>query len=479
MRDYILFYLNGERLELRGSLVFDSLSNFLRRERSLTGTKVVCAEGDCGACTVALGKFDGQQMQYRSVNSCIARMFQLDGASIVTVEGLHEEGKPSHVAQVFAENHGAQCGFCTPGFVCSMSLMFETKTSPTEQDVKNACTGNLCRCTGYRSIIDAGMKIEPIQVTRISQRYSDKTMLDDFQKHKGIEASIVADSREYYRPNTFASALDYLAKKPKARIYGTGTDLGVLINKHVLSLESVLDIQHISEAKQVSQSDDHIVIGASVSLDDLEKTLEASHDELSRFYRVFASPQIKHLATLAGNIANASPIGDSMPPLMVLGAEVCIGSSKKESWLPLDDFYLSYRKTKLQQGELIKKVRIPKRAPENFKVYKIAKRKDLDISTVSAAFDMEVHDGKIKDLKVALGGVADKPIRLKNVEDKSKGRPFNGASIDDIKTWIQQEIQPLDDHRGSAWYRKILAGNLFDKYVADIASIGGSGNESN
>ena len=468
MRDYILVYINGERHELRGEQAFMPLSSFLRNQLRLTGTKVVCAEGDCGACTVALGRMNGGKLKYQSVNSCIARMFQLDCSSIVSVEGLHEDGKAGHVAQVFAENHGAQCGFCTPGFVCSMALMFETKTAPTAQDVKNACTGNLCRCTGYKSIIEAGLKMEPAKVQRISSRYNSQAMITDIKDHHLSDAKLIHNDSTFFRPSNLADALSFLDKHADCRIYGAGTDLGVLHNKKKLSLSKIMDVQHIPELKEISETAHHIEFGAAVTLHRLEEVLEKQNQNLSQFYRVFASPQIKHLATLAGNIANASPIGDSMPPLMILGAELCVTDLEGDHWLPISEFFLAYRKTKLKQGQIIKTIRLPKSAPENFRVYKLAKRKDLDISTVSAAFALKLKDKKIESLSIALGGVAEKPIRLPAIEAKVQGKTLDSQTIKEIKDDLATEINPLDDHRGSAWYRKTLVTNLFDKYVSDI-----------
>ncbi|SMF42754.1 xanthine dehydrogenase small subunit [Pseudobacteriovorax antillogorgiicola] len=474
MRDYILLYINGHRHEVRGDAVLLSLVDYIRQHKHLTGTKVVCAEGDCGSCSVLFARGaeadQAQGRRFKTLNSCIASVYHLDCHSLVTVEGLIEGGAPSHIQDIFAKNHGAQCGFCTPGFIASLSALCEAKKSLSEQDVRNACTGNLCRCTGYKSIIESGLALEASKIKPLADRYLSQQITDDLKARLSEPVQIKTQAQEYNKPKTLSDALAIKASEPQVRILGAGTDTGVWVNKKDWTFSKALDLQLIEELTAVKESDGCLHVGARVTLTKLEQASLKSIPELSRYLHIFASPQIKNVATLVGNIANGSPIGDTMPPLMVLGAELKIERQGAFRYVPLEDFYRGYKDFDLEEDEIITQVKIPIPKGDGFRVFKVSKRKDLDISTVSAAFLMERDGAMITSMKLALGGVADRPLRLRSTESTMQSKPWNQTTIDEAKVSMLKEIQPISDLRGSHVFRRVLSVNLLQKYFNELGA---------
>lgn len=476
MRDYILFYVNGQRHEVRGEAVFSTVSDYLRDDRQLTGTKVVCAEGDCGACTIlvadAVANRDADgRLRYRTINSCIAFVHHLDGCSIVTVEGMREGASLSAVQQALAENHASQCGFCTPGFVCSVTALYDDKDKICEKDVKNYCTGNLCRCTGYKAIIDGALKVDQQKLRRIKDRYHNDAMITDLTQHKLIAIGVEAGGKHYHRCLKLTDALERKAREPDIVVMAGATDLGVLSNKHRLKRTKFLSLAGIADLNQLTVTPSTIEVGAGVNLSALEHLFDDEMPEFARYLHIFASPQIKHAATLVGNIANGSPIGDTMPPLLVLDARLRLqkfpGLVRE---VRLADFYKDYKVMDLGPDELITHVLIPRLLPDQhvFRVYKVSKRKDLDISTVSAAFFLSVKDQVIMEARLALGGVAPYPLRIPAMEAQLKGVSLKAAHSLGLDTQIRKQIKPISDLRGSAALRLDLAGNLVAKFFAEL-----------
>ncbi len=463
MRDYVLIYINGKRYTIIGDKAFQSLAYYLRNEASLTGTKIVCAEGDCGSCTVLrafeLDKTD--RLYYETINSCIAPIYSLDGASIVTVEGVSQDQKLSPIQRAMVEHHGSQCGFCTPGFVCSLTALFEHKDHPSEKSIKNYCTGNLCRCTGYRSIIDAAKSVDPSQVIRLKDRYHSHELWEDIKKHKKIPMQISYDGVTFYGPKSLHQALELKKKHADAILFAGGTDLGVQINKRRAHFRDIICLNGVEELQKIEEDKQAIFMGAGVRFTDFEKIIARSIPELCRFIRVFASGQIKNAATLIGNIANASPIGDSMPALLVLDSTLEIQSLKGQRKLSLKDLYNGYKTLNLDTDEIITGVHINKPKKSSvFKLYKVAKRKDLDISTVSSALYIELDRKVITKVRLAYGGVAAYPLRISQIENHLVGKSFTQKSFNQAAQMVGQVMQPLSDHRGSARYRLDLAANL-------------------
>lgn len=466
MRSSISFYLNGVKKEVKGQDVFLPLSSFLRYESRLTGTKVVCAEGDCGACTVMVAKWNPVESreQYFSINSCIAMTFSMDGANLVTVEGLSVNDQLSEVQCSMMRNFGGQCGFCTPGFVMSITNMHEHKDKPDMQNAKNYLTGNLCRCTGYAPILNAALDVDAAQHVKVKKQYPPVDMSEQMNESVLIQG----ESCEYYAPATLAEASEYKEKHSDVIVFSGSTDLGVQMNKGHLQPKRIMSLHLIKELYACEAQGTEIKIGARVTLSETQELIEEYIPSKDRFLHIFASPQIKNAATLVGNVANASPIADTTPVLMALDAEVDIYGKMGRRSVALKNFYLGYKKLDLKKDEIITHIRFKIPTPHHkIHNYKVSQRRDLDISTVNASFNFTMNGSQIESARIALGGVAATTIRLSEVENKIKGLEINKKNVDDIKQLISAAINPLSDVRGTAEYRKLLAANLFEKFAKE------------
>lgn len=459
MRDHLQFHLNGQPMRVDGDDAFLTLSDFLRRRRRLTGTKVVCAEGDCGSCSVLVGRRDPSgAFQYATVTSCIAMVFQLDGAHVVTVEGLGSADNLNPIQQAMADCHGAQCGFCTPGFVATLYQMANDGVPMNRHNTCRATVGNLCRCTGYDAILKAAEQVDVGSVAKIDDLYDPSTLgmaVDD-------DVLIETPTHRVYIPKTLAQALAYRAANPSATIVAGATDLGVLVNKRVRSLTSVLVISGLRELRDVQIDGDSLLVGSAATLTQLERAALDHLSAFGAFLSWFGSPPIKNAGTLGGNLATGSPIGDSIPALVTLGATVELESAwaPKRS-VPLGEFYTGYRTSVMGADELITAVRIPLlKANETLKLYKVSKRKDLDISSVSAAILVRRTPDVIDDARIVFGGVGPTVLRIPAAENALRGSPFTLDAFEKAATAIRAAVSPISDVRGSADYRRALAGNL-------------------
>ena len=470
-RRHIITKINNNNLEIESSDAFKNLADFLRHEYDLPGTKVVCGEGDCGACTVLLGKDIGEdgKLIYKAVNSCILPLYLLDGAHVVTVEGLKKENELSEVQQKMVDCHGSQCGYCTPGFICSLTWMTEKLKSKdeviTEKRAKNFTTGNLCRCTGYAPIIKAATSIELEKVELLKDKYHDPKYLELVKKIKR-ESLVIADKNlNIILPASLEEALLLKAVEPKLKIVAGNTDLGVMANKGRGQFFDVMSLTHVSELKKISSTKDFITVGATVTLSEFEDFVENQIDELKDLLHIFASPQIKNQGTLIGNVLNASPIGDTIPFLMVSEAIVYISSAREDPAVPLTKFYLGYKQLDLKADELVTKIKIPRlKANEKMSLFKVSMRKDLDISAVTFAGIIKVENNLIEEARVAYGGVAATVLRLRSVENFFKGKEFNKTTFDQASLMIDELISPLSDLRASKEYRKLVAKNFLKKF---------------
>jgi len=470
-RDHIKFYLNGELQVVKGADAFLTLSDYLRYKKFLTGTKVVCAEGDCGACTIlkAHPKPGAQEkVSFASINSCIGLVAQMDSSFLLTVEGLNNSEQEHPVQTCMIKSNGSQCGYCTPGFVMAMAAMFERTKDIDERITKNYLTGNLCRCTGYQPIIDASLEVAASPAAKnlfgqFSKKYLSKKVLTELRAWQKEDISIEHDNKTFYSPSSLKS---FFKKTRNFRVLGATTDLGVLNNKGRIELLSLISLQHIPELYEIKVVDGRVRVGARVTLSELRRFLEKKTQiRLAEFFDLFASPQIKNVATLAGNVANASPIADTPPFLLALNATQTLISSKGSRNCSLEDFYLSYKKTLLKPNEIIGSIEFDLPAPTDFiKFYKTSQRKDLDISTVNMALYVS-RSSKKPTVRLALGGVADKPLRLKSFEKLYKKEPNN---IDGLIQAVQSEIQPLSDLRGSQGYRRVLIENILRSFLRDV-----------
>lgn len=487
--DQIIFYLNGVRREIDGRHSFMMLAEWLRKEADLTGTKIVCAEGDCGACTVLRAfpepglELAQEAILFEAMNSCITMLAQLHGASLVTVEGVQDGQSLSPVQIAMKDCHGSQCGYCTPGFVMALSGMFERYDSVDAKTAANYLTGNLCRCTGYQPIIDASVRARADQRFSIARRYLTANSVEELALVQKKSVAIKDGDREFFAPVSLREALTITATRSNYRIVGAATDIGVQTNKGrplantLLSLHLIPELYRVDcrRGKMTRKVTGKVTIGARVTLSKLRRELTDICPEFASFLNLFASPQIKNVATLVGNLANASPIGDTLPFLLVADAEIHLASRPGgkgaivKRTVPIGDFFRGYKQLAMEPGEIITHVSfVPPVKDQLLRLYKVSQRKDLDISAVSGAFSVKVASGKISTIKLAYGGVAPTPIRLLDVERELTGRRFDQSLIDQTADLIARTLEPLSDARGTATYRRVLAANMFRRFGSEV-----------
>lgn len=473
MRDYLLVYINGHRYTVHGADCWLTLSDFLRRRLGLVGTKIVCSEGDCGSCTVLVGDPAGYHLRYRSIDSCIALMFQLDGRHIVTVEGLGKPEDLSPVQQSLVGCHASQCGFCTPGFVMSMSGLLNEARTFTEGDWRTALTGNLCRCTGYVSIFEAAKQLNDARLQPLNDRYSPATMLSEFaatsQMSVEVKTKVFGQPAHLFSPTAICDAVEFLEQNPTAKVVAGATDVGVQLNKGLIAPAVVLDLNRIKELETVdvehSADGAMLAAGARATWREIETICRDELSELARIISVFGSPQIRHMGTLGGNIINASPIADSLPFLFVMEAELELCSTSGSRVVPITEFYRGYKQLDLRPGEVLTRIRVAlPSAFQNLRLYKVSRRRDLDISTFTAAILMQLDGDRIADARVALGAVGPTVFRASATEAFLRGSTFDEATMRAAGKVAVSEIAPISDVRGAADYRYQLTRNVFLRF---------------
>jgi xanthine dehydrogenase small subunit len=458
INDHILFYINKDEHKItESSLATTTLAEYLRKNCELNGTKVVCAEGDCGACSVLIRKGD----KYQSINSCIVPLFNLDGTHVITVEGIQDENKLHPVQEKMIECQGAQCGYCTPGFICAMTGMIDELKKEnkliTEKKARNYLTGNLCRCTGYQPIINAALKVDLDSVTLQEDKY--KSILQNLNSQNRDQTTTVIEDI-IFLPQTLKEALDLKQKLPELKICAGATDLGVVVNKGKISYKKILHLQKISELNILSINGNQLHVGANISLSKFEYYIKDHLPHLKELLHIFASPQIKNQGTIIGNMVNASPIGDTIPFLLITDAVVQVQSSKNKRSVPLKDFYQGYKKIDLKPEEIVTGITITLPQKKDFyRLYKASTRKDLDISTVT--FAILKTD---KKCRLALGGVGPIVTRMETIENKLSGNIINQNLIDELKNDFANLIHPLSDLRASKEYRLKVTQNFLQKF---------------
>ncbi len=439
----IEFLLNGEAVTVDGNSPTRTLLDYLREECGLTGTKEGCNEGDCGACSIMITDDDGT----KALNACILFLPQLHGKSVHTVEGLAAPDGTLHPVQSeMIENHGSQCGFCTPGFIMSMAAAHQN--SETNHD--DVLAGNLCRCTGYVPIIRAA---------RAAEKFAKPKHL---QINK-LPVTKTIQSKRVFVPKTSDELADWYIKNPDATLIGGATDVGLWINKDLCDLSSIAFIGQIDELRGIEISDSGMAIGASVTLSQLHKAVAKKYASLGELVRRYGSTQVRNAATIGGNIANGSPIGDGPPALIALGAQLYLRRGDDFRNMALEDYFIDYGKQDRKIGEFIIGIAIPEQ-PNNLKCYKITKRFDQDISTLCGCFNITRHSGKITSARIAFGGMAETPKRATSVEIALIGKPWTQDTITAAVTKFSTDYQPISDVRASAAYRAQTAQNLLQRY---------------
>lgn len=469
MRDYLLLYINGQEYKLSGKDAFQPLSSFLRYGLDATGTKVVCEEGDCGACTVLIGRLKNGEIEYKPVNSCIQYLYQLDLTHIVTVEGLQSQQELNPVQKAMVDCHGAQCGYCTPGFIVAMCSLFDNKKKASEQEIKDALTGNLCRCTGYEPIIKAGMSVATNSIVSLKQLYPSDQMLAEFQKHENENTQIETTGKKVFIPRTLEAALSFKAKYAESIIVSGGTDVCVNMNKRAYKPTVLLSFCGLKGLDEIKTENNTLVVGSKATLSELEEFVKNQLPEFCHLLWLFGSPQIRHAGTLAGNIANASPIADTPPFLFVMDAQIELAGETGKRLVPINQFYLGYKKLAMQTNEIITRILIPLPAStEILRLYKVSKRKNLDISTNTAAIRATVQNDRIEKIAIAYGGVGPVILRLPQTENFLTGKELSLPNLVEAGNIAVNEITPISDVRGSKEFRNLLAKNILLKFFYDV-----------
>lgn len=469
MSQPIRFFYQGRVQEVDSAAPTRTVLQHLREDLHCTGTKEGCAEGDCGACTVVIGSLVDGELELRNVNSCIQFLPTLDGKAVFTVEDLKQQDGSLHpVQEALVECHGSQCGFCTPGFAMSLWSLYlkqEGKTEPPcRKTIDETLSGNLCRCTGYRPIIDAAVRMGELPAVSFD-REALKATLQDLQRDTMF--SYTHDGQTFHAPRTLAEMAELRAAKPAATILAGSTDVGLWVTKQMRNLGDVIYTRQVQELHRIATVGGKLEIGAAVSLDDAYKAVLELYpnDSLHELWQRFASQPIRSTGTLGGSVANGSPIGDSAPWMIVLGAEIVLRSDKGQRVLLLQDFYLDYMKKDWQPGEFVEAVRIPApKAGRQFRTYKLAKRYDQDISAVCAAFALELEDGIVRNAHIAYGGVAATSRRAPQAEAAINGQPWNETTLRAGMEALARDYTPLTDMRASANYRMRTAQNLLRRF---------------
>jgi xanthine dehydrogenase small subunit len=463
----VRFLLNGQLVCEPALPCTMTVLEYLREVRGRTGTKEGCAEGDCGACTVVEGTLaaDDSRIQYRAINSCIRFMATMDGHELVTVEDLQAADGTLHpVQQAMVDHHGSQCGFCTPGFVMSLFALYLEGKPVTRERVIHTLTGNLCRCTGYRPIIDAGIAMQSYPQPAVWARDAPHSE----SRHRDLLALARRQPLRlpgFYAPQTVDQLATELAAEPQSLVLGGGTDVGLWVTKQLRELPPIVYIGAVADLQRIEVSGEGVRIGAAVSLTDAWAALVAQCPALREVADRFGSPPVRNSGTLCGNLANGSPIGDGLPTLLALGADIELRCGERTRWLALDKFYLGYQKKDLAAGEFVVSVRVPTPAAGmRVGVFKLSKRIDQDISAVCLACAVSVEGGRIVSARVALGGMAAVAARAPAAEKALLGAPWSRSTFEAAALSLAQDFKPLSDMRASSDYRLTGAANLLRRF---------------
>ncbi|MEF7612692.1 xanthine dehydrogenase small subunit [Aquincola sp. MAHUQ-54] len=481
----VRFWHRGRVVDVGGVHPTRSVLDWLREDARCTGTKEGCNEGDCGACTVVIGELAAPGtpgavggLRLQSVNACIQFVPTLHGKALFTVEDLKEiQASALHpVQQAMVECHGSQCGFCTPGFVMSMWSAYEhhqaAGTQPTRQQMADELSGNLCRCTGYRPILDAGQRMFDLPAARLDTA-PVVAALQSLQAQAALEYAGARGSGEQadklLAPTSLAELAALRVAHPQATLLAGSTDIGLWVNKQFRELGTILYLGNVEALKVIEVRRDAageaLYIGAGASLEEAWQALAARAPSLTDVWLRFASPPIRHAGTMGGNVANGSPIGDSPPVLMALDAEIELRLGERVRRMPLPAFYIDYMKNRLEPGEFVQGLSIPAAAFERqVRAYKISKRFDCDISALCGGFAIELDGDTVRSVRLAFGGMAATVKRAAGAEAALVGQPWTEASVEAAQAALVQDFKPLTDMRASAAYRMQVAQNLLQRF---------------
>ena len=441
------FLLNGKSVSVAPKTGSESLLDYLRLEADLCGTKEGCNEGDCGACTVIVTGQDGVP---RPMNACILFLPQLQGCSVRTVEGLPgPDGALHPVQQAMITHHGAQCGFCTPGFVTTMAAAHATG----ETDFDTALAGNLCRCTGYAPIIRAAQAAAhaPVPSWMVERP----------------EAPALQSRDDIFCPRSSDELAQWYARNPEATLIAGGTDVGLWVTKKMQDLGPIAFVSHAEDLRQIHDEKDSLRIGAAVTITNLMQAIRPISASLHQLLSRYGSPQVRNAATIGGNIVNGSPIGDGSPALIAMGARLVLRRADERRTVNLEDFFIAYQQQDRRPGEFVESIELPK-AQDRLRCYKLSKRFDQDISAVCGCFNLEQEAGVITQARIAFGGMAATPARARKTEAALCGQPWSLETFQQASSAMAEDFTPLSDMRASAGYRAQAAGNILIRYFHDL-----------
>ncbi len=474
----VSFLLNNALVTIENTDPNFTVLQYLREIQFKSGTKEGCASGDCGACTVVLAELDSDnvgQLHYKSINSCITFVGSLHGKQLITVEYLKEKTKLHHAQQTLVDNHGTQCGFCTPGFVMSSFALHKHNKAPTRAKVLEALAGNLCRCTGYRSIIEAAItsSIGADEDSFVKHYQATVATLNELQKLPS--PTLTGNGHQFIAPKNIDELAYELTHEPKSTLVAGGTDLALSVTQNLATIEKLVYVSNVEELTTIEETESEIVIGSALPYSKFIDTLHHYYPDLGEMIARIGSKQVRNNGTLGGNIGNASPIGDMPPALIVLGATMTLHKNGIERTILVEDYFVDYKKTVLKSSEFIKSVQIPKPVSgQTLKLYKISKRIDDDISAVLAAFFIEENAEqqvqKITNIRMAFGGMAAIPKRALATEAVLQGNRLTKELIAQAKAALATDFQPLSDVRASSKYRMTVAQNLIEKCYLELQS---------
>ena len=465
--DTIQFLLNNKIHKIMNPDPNKTILNYIRDDLKKTGTKEGCAEGGCGACTIVLGELDKGKMNYKSINACISFLPILNGKQLILVEDLADSNKPHIVQEAMVKFHGSQCGFCTPGFTMSLFSMYKNYKSINNELVEEVLSGNLCRCTGYRPIIEAAKSLNNKKDYDQFRRNQNKT-ISLLRKIKDVDIEINYRGRKYFAPKTIPNLKKLLKKYPNAKILSGGTDLSLEVTKFRKEIKTIISLKSINKLNFIKKGKNLLEIGATTSLFKFQNLIKKYFMDFYDVLKRYGSLQIRNVGTIAGNIATASPIGDMLPLLLSLDAKIVIYGANKKKIYSLNQFFISYRKTKLKKGEFIYSIKIPLNRENVFKAYKISKRFDDDISSVCGSFNFLIKKNRITKVAIAYGGMSEIPKRALTIEKNLINSEFSENTFSRAVDLMNKDFSPLDDMRASKNYRLTVAKNLLLKAFYEI-----------
>ena len=465
IKNEIEFILNDELIKINNVDTNVSVLNYLRIDKRLTGTKEGCASGDCGACTAIIAELTNNKLEYKAINTCIMFLYSLHGKQLITVEHL-SNSKLHPVQQSMVDNHGSQCGFCTPGFVMSMFGMYKDKVKPSNQNIDEYLAGNLCRCTGYNSIKKAAKKMYSYgRKDKFSK--NENKIIKLLKKIKHNDILISKNNNKFYIPLNLKNLIQYTQNNKQYKFVTGGTDIALEVTKKNNNINSLIYLGNNKDLNYIKIKENYINIGSATPINKITPILKKYYPSFADMFDRYGSTQIRNVASIGGNLGSASPIGDSLPALLALNAKLIL-QSKNQRLLDIKDFFKAYRKTALKNKEFIKEIRIPILKSHIFKCYKISKRIDDDISSLFVAYLMKLKNNIIIDINIAYGGMDSIPNFAFKTQKYLIGKEFNLKNIDKSKQMIEKDFTPLTDVRASSTYRKLVSKNLMDRLFLEI-----------